>query len=173
MAFKCVNCGENHASYNKKCSFYRREYDIQSIRVSNVSFFEDRIIHQQTHGQRVMNYAGAVRAPIQSASVCTQTDVSWVVTRKQRSATPVSSRPVPSFSRSVGTATRVADVKKTMAPAKSSPPNKGVKPNKPSSRTQQVEPVHDAYFTVKKGKVRRVPLLQMCKCPQFSLKLLF
>ena len=33
--FNCVNCGENHASFNKKCSFYRREYDIQLIRVSN------------------------------------------------------------------------------------------------------------------------------------------
>ena len=41
-------------------------------------FFEDRKVYQQTHGQRVMNYAGAIRAPIQNASVCTQTDVSWV-----------------------------------------------------------------------------------------------
>ena len=39
VAFKCVNCGENHASYNKKFSFYRREYDIQSIRVSNNVLF--------------------------------------------------------------------------------------------------------------------------------------
>ena len=35
-----------------------------------------------------------IRAPIQNASVCTQTDVSWVgaqpVTRKQRPAAPVS-----------------------------------------------------------------------------------
>ena len=41
----------------------------------------------------VMNYAGAIRAPIQNASVCTNTDVSWVgaqpVTRKQRPAAPV------------------------------------------------------------------------------------
>ena len=50
----------------------------------------------------------------------------------------------------------LADVKKTVAPAKSSPPKKGEKNNKPSSPKQQVEPVHasDAYFTVKthKGK---------------------
>ena len=40
-AFKCVNCGECHAAYNKKCSVYKKEYDIQSIRVSrNISFFE-------------------------------------------------------------------------------------------------------------------------------------
>ena len=45
---KCVNCEENHASYNKKCSFYKREYDIQHIRVSqNVSFFEARAIYQK------------------------------------------------------------------------------------------------------------------------------
>ena len=86
--------------------------------------------------------------------------MSWVgaqpVTRKQRPAAPVNSRSVPSVSRSVGTTTRVADVKKTVAPAKSSPPKKGDKTNKPSSPKQQVEPVHesDAYFTVKthKGK---------------------
>ena len=46
---KCFNCEENHASYNKKCSFYKREYDIQHIRVSqNVSFFEARAIYQKT-----------------------------------------------------------------------------------------------------------------------------
>ena len=34
----CVICEENHAPYHKKCSFYKREYDIQHIRVSqNVS----------------------------------------------------------------------------------------------------------------------------------------
>ena len=32
-AFKCVKCEENHTSYNKKCSVYKREYDIQNIRV--------------------------------------------------------------------------------------------------------------------------------------------
>ena len=103
MTFKCVNCGENHASYNKKCSFYRREYDSQSIRVSNnVSFFDDRKFFQQTHGQRVINYAGAVRAHIQKASVCTHTDVSWVGAqpdkRKQRPTVSGTSRPVPSVS---------------------------------------------------------------------------
>ena len=33
-AFKCANCGECHTAYSKKCSIYKREYDIQSIRVS-------------------------------------------------------------------------------------------------------------------------------------------
>ena len=62
-AFKCVNCGECHAAYNKKCSVYKKEYDIQSIRVSrNISFFETRQVHQNTHGQRVMSYAGATKA---------------------------------------------------------------------------------------------------------------
>ena len=51
----------------------------------------------------------------------------------------------------MGTATRVADVKKTVVPAKSSPPKKGEKCCKPSSPKQQAEPVHesDAYFIVK------------------------
>ena len=61
------------------------------------------------------------RAP----SVCTQTDVLWVgpqpVTRKQRPAASVTIRPVPFVSRSVVTATRVADVKHVVPPKSSSP----------------------------------------------------
>ena len=144
--------------------FIKKEYDIQSIRVSsNISFFEARMIYKKTHGQRVMSYAGATKAPIQSSSVCTQTDVSWFgaqsVTRRQRPAASSTSRPLPSVSRSVGTTTRMADVKTTVAPAKSSPPKKGEKSNKPSS--PRVSPVHEsesdtAYFTVKthKGKCK-------------------
>ena len=66
----------------------------------------------------------------------------------------VNSRSVPPVSRSVGTATRVTDVKKTVAPANSSPPKKGEKTNKTSSPKQQVEPVDesDAYITVKTHK---------------------
>ena len=114
---------------------------------------------KKPHGQRVMNYAGTTKAPIQCTSVCTQTDVSWVgaqpVTRKQRPAASVTIRPVPSVSRSVGTTTRVADVKKTVVPAKSSSPKKDPKSSKPSS--PKISPVHEsdaAYFTVKthKGK---------------------
>ena len=156
-AFKCVNCGVCHAAYNKKCSVYKKEYGIQSIRVSrNISFFEARQVYQKTHGQRVMSYAGATKAPIQSSSVCTQTDVSWVgpqpVTRRQRPAAPSTSRPLPSVSRSVGTTTRVVDVKKPVVATKSSPPKKDKKSNKPSS--PKVSPVHesDAYFTVKTYK---------------------
>ena len=71
---------------------------------------------EKSHGQRVMNYADATKPPIQSTSVCTQTDVSWVgaqpVTEKQRPAASVTSRPVQSVLRSVVTPTRVADVKK-------------------------------------------------------------
>ena len=105
-----------------------------------------------------MSYAGAAKTTIQSTSVCTQTDVMWVggqpVTRKQRPAASVTSRPVPSVSRSVGTPTRVADVQKPVAPTRSSPPKKDKTSNKPSS--PKVSSVHesDAYFSVKtyKGK---------------------
>ena len=48
MEYKCVNCGEKRASYNKKCSFYKKEYDIQHIRVPKiVSFFEARTIYKK------------------------------------------------------------------------------------------------------------------------------
>ena len=101
-----------------------------------------------------MNYAGTTKAPIQCTSVCTQTDMSWVgaqpVTRKQRPAASVTIRPVPSVSRSVGTTTRVADVKKTVAPAKSSSPKKDPKSSKPSSPKVCLDQESDAaYFTVK------------------------
>ena len=99
-----------------------------------------------------------------STSVCTQTDVSRVgaqpVTWKQCPAASVTSRLVPSVSRSVGTTTRVADVKKTVAPAKSSTPKKDPKSSKPSS--PKVSPVHesDAAFILllkhTRGKVRRM-----------------
>ena len=47
-SFKCANCGENHAAYSKKCTVYKKEYDIQSIRVSsNISFFEARMIYKK------------------------------------------------------------------------------------------------------------------------------
>ena len=104
-----------------------------------------------------MSYAGAAKTPIQSTSVCTQTDVTWVggqpVTRKQRPAASVTSRPVPSVSRSVGTPTRGADVQKPVAPTRSSPPKKDKTSNKPSPKVSSVHE-SDAYFTVKtyKGK---------------------
>ena len=105
-----------------------------------------------------MSYAGAAKTPIQSTSVCTQTDITWLggqpVTRKQRPAASVTSRPVPSVSQLVGTPTRWADVQKPVAPTGSSPPKKDKTSNKPSS--PKVSSVHecDAYFTVKtyKGK---------------------
>ena len=69
-------------------------------------------------------------APIQSTSVCTQTDVSWVgsqhVTQKQRPAVSSTSRPVSSASRSLGTTTRVADETKAVAPVGLSPLKKGL-----------------------------------------------
>ena len=41
-------------------------------------YFLARQVYQKTHEQRVMIYAGATMTPLQSSSVCTQTDVSWV-----------------------------------------------------------------------------------------------
>ena len=105
-----------------------------------------------------MSYAGAAKAPIQSTSVCIQTDVSWVgaqpVTRKQRPAASVTRWPIPSVSRSVGTTTRVVDVQKPEAPTKSSPSKKDQTSSKPSSPKQHVSSAHesDAYFTIKTNK---------------------
>ena len=112
---KCVNCEENHASYNNKCSFYNESMIFSILEYHRMYLFEARAIYQKSHGQRVMNYAGTTKAPIQCTSVCTQIDVSWVgahpVTRKQRPAASVTIRPVPSVSRSV------ADVEENCGPS--------------------------------------------------------
>ena len=51
--YKCSNSGEKHASYNKKSSYYKREFDIQHIRVSNnVSFFEALTIKKNIMDRR-------------------------------------------------------------------------------------------------------------------------
>ena len=130
MEFKCVNCGEKHASYNTQCKVCKREYDSQHIRVS-IFLSRLRKNYQQAHGQRVVNNAGVVNTETQSTSIPTHTDVSLVgpepVTRKQRLSVSVTNRSVVSVSRSVKTTTRVADVKKTMAPVNSSPAENGDK----------------------------------------------
>ena len=133
--------------------FNRLEYQTMFLFLKLVKFINKLI------DRGVMNYAGAVRAPIQKASVCTKTDMSWdvahPVTQKQRPTASVTSRSIPSVSRSVGTTTRVTGVKKTVAPAKLSPPKKGEKSNKPPSPKQHIAHVHEsnAYFTVKTHKV--------------------
>ena len=72
-----------------------------------------------------MNYAGAIKTPVQCTLICTQTGVSWIlsepVTWKLCPAASVIHRPIPSISRSMGTSTRVADVKKSVTLARSSP----------------------------------------------------
>ena len=115
-----------------------------------------------------MNYAGTTKAPIQCTSVCTQTDVSWVgaqpVTQKQRPAVSVTIRPVPSVSRSVGTTTRVADVKQVVPP-KSSPPMKNI--NQANLLHQRFHLFMSLMLLIlllkhTRGKLRRIPLSPVC-----------
>ena len=152
---------KNAVFINESMIFSILEYHRMHLLLKLVQFIK------KTHGQRVMNYARNTKAPIQCTSVCTQTDMSSVgaqpVARKQRPAASVTIRPVPSVSRSVGTTTRVADVKKTVAPAKCSSPKKDPKSSKPFSPKVCLDHESDAaYFTVTRGKVRRIPLLPVC-----------
>ena len=80
------------------------------------------------------------------SEICARSSWVWAqhVTRKQRPAISVTSRPIPSVPRYVGITTPVAHVKKTVIPTKSSPTKKGEKSSKPSSPTQQVSPVHES-----------------------------
>ena len=99
-----------------------------------------------------MNYAGATNAPIQSTSVCTHTDKLWVgaqpVSQKKHPVASVTSMPVPSISRSLGTTSRMVVGNKPVVPTKSSPP-KDTNLNKPTSTKVSHVHEYDAYFTVK------------------------
>jgi len=146
--YKCANCDGNHASFSKQCSFFKKEFDIQNIRVTkSVSFFEARKIYEQTHGQKVMNFAGAVKAPVQTTAAYTQTDVSWLgsepIKRRQRSAVSVPNKPVIVASRSVGTTARASEIAKTVAPEKPSSPKQGVSASRSATNIagQVKEPV--------------------------------
>ena len=156
VALKCVHCSENHASYKNKCSFYKRQYYIQYIRVSNnVSFYEARNVYQQSHGQKVMNYAGAVKAPVQSTSICREMCHGSAKNLLLGSSVLLPLLLSGQFSRSVGTSTRVADVKKTVAP-----PKKG---EKSTNLFMSLILILQSRRT--KGKVRRVPLSQVYISP--------
>ena len=77
-AFKCVNCEENHASYNTKCCRIGMNMIVSTFKYQIMCFFEARKVYQQFHGEMVMNYAGVVKAPVQSTSIFIQSDMSWI-----------------------------------------------------------------------------------------------
>ena len=92
-------------------------------------FFEARNVYQQSHGQKVMNYAGAIKVLVQSTLICTQTDVSWIGSEPVLGSTVLllllfAGQYHPSHDQWV-LPLGVADEKKTVAPARSSPPKKG------------------------------------------------
>ena len=130
-AFKCINCKENHAAYSKKCPIYKKEYDIQNIRVKkNVSFFEARKQYNQIHGQKDMNFANVVKNSVHvtSVSVSTQSDMymywngSELVTRKDPLLDSTKSKAV--VTQTVKTATTHAVASSSTATTVSKPASK-------------------------------------------------
>ena len=78
LAIKTIHTLRNINVFTVKKTIHRitkHAVFINESRYSHKFFFEARAIYKQTHGQRVMNYAGTTKAPIQCTSVCTQTDV--------------------------------------------------------------------------------------------------
>ena len=114
-AFKCVHCGGSHASYSKKCTVFKKEYDIQSIRVSsNISFFEARMIDKKiswTEGSELC-WSRQSSDPAHT-NLNSRRAMDWgsACYTDAKSCAFVTSRPVSSVSRSVGTTTLVAVVK--------------------------------------------------------------
>ena len=139
-AFKCINCKENHAAYSKKCPIYKKEYDIQNIRVKkNVSFFEARKQYNQSHGQKDLHFANAVKKPshVTTVSVSTQSDMymywngSELVTRKD---------PLLNSTKSKAAVTQTVKTATTHAAASSSTATTVSKPaSKPGSTVNAVK----------------------------------
>ena len=139
-AFKCINCKENHAAYSKKCPIYKKEYDIQNIRVKkNVSFFEARKQYNQSHGQKDLHFANAVKKPshVTTVSVSTQSDMymywngSELVTRKD---------PLLDSTKSKAAVTQTVKTATTHAAASSSTATTVSKPaSKPGSTVNAVK----------------------------------
>ena len=74
-ALKCANCKGDHAANSKDCARWKREYDIQCIKVNQqLSFFEARKKYESLHGHENMNFARATKMGVGVASVGTQTD---------------------------------------------------------------------------------------------------
>ena len=112
-----------------------------------------------------MNYAGATKSPTQCTSV-----VGWgsACYTEATSCYFVTIRPFPSVSRSVGTITRVADVKHVVPP-NSSPTKKDTLSSKPSSpKVSSVQSLMLLVLLLKqhtRGKVRIIPLSPVCTHP--------
>ena len=57
---KCVNCNQPHNSFSKECVIYKKEYAIQTIRITRkVSFFEARKIYSRENLETI--YAKTVK----------------------------------------------------------------------------------------------------------------
>ena len=57
---KCVNCNQPHNSFSKECVIYKKEYAIQTIRITRkVSFFEARKIYSRENPETI--YAKTVK----------------------------------------------------------------------------------------------------------------
>ena len=163
--YKCSNCKEDHAAYSKKCSFYKREFDIQTIRVkNNISFFEARKRYQQTYGQKDMNYVNAVKKPshVTTVSVSTQSDMymywngSELVTRKDPLLDSIKSK--AAVTQTVKTATTHAAASSSTATTVSKPASKpgstvnAVKQAQAEIRSQLAK--HNPPKTDKRGKAK-------------------
>ena len=168
-AFKCINCKENHAAYSKKCPIYKKEYDIQNIRVKkNVSFFEARKQYNQIHGQKDMNFANVVKNSVHvtSVSVSTQSDMymywngSELVTRKDPLLDSTKSK--AAVTQTVKTATTHAAASSSTATTVSKPASK---PGSTVNAAKQAEirsqlAKHNPPKTDKREKTKTDPSVQ-------------
>ena len=102
----CVNCDGDHGSFSRDCPLWKKEKDIQTIKVTQgISFPEARKVVEQRGSTPTSARSYSDVAGVTKRSVACQTDMTWPLGALQPSQTPKQKHPV---SKAVSTMT-VAD----------------------------------------------------------------
>jgi len=125
----CVNCDGDHDSFSRDCPVWKREKDIQTVKVTQgISFPEARKIIEQKGNTPTSARSYSDVAGVKKSSVASQTDMTWPLGALQPSQMPRQKHPV---SKAVSTMT-VADATQVTPAIKTRLHKKGDTPS-PSS----------------------------------------
>ena len=92
---QCVNCDRNHGSFSPDCTLWKKEKNIQTVKVTQgISFPEARkaIVQRGSIHTSAISYSDV--AGVKKSSVACQTDMTWPLGALQPSQMPKQKRPV-------------------------------------------------------------------------------
>ena len=103
---KCINCQDSHSAYSKICPIWKKEKQIQYLKVTNnISFPEARKLAETADSQASHSYASAVKqsaidnntketnsVSTQTTSVSTQTELTWPLSSKLPTMIPLTNQ---------------------------------------------------------------------------------